>query len=142
MSNIPADEKLIERIEDALDEAEKLKTGIEAALETGFFPSAMARAAKQVSTEIGHQTIFGTINVKTLRDFAEDLARAAESERRTVCVQDDYGIAPPRIEHEYSQAGAELLTLRTTTKALADRINSVRWLLDARRIAAELLESC
>ncbi|MBY6161340.1 hypothetical protein KUV73_10685 [Mameliella alba] len=142
MSNIQADEKLIERIEDALGEAEKLRTGIEAALESGFFPGAIARAAKQISAEIGHQTIFGSIDVKTLRDFAENLARAAESERRTICVQDEYGIAPPRIEHEYTETSSGLLALRSLALALTDRINAVRWLLDARRIAAELLESC
>ncbi|MFC3616112.1 hypothetical protein ACFORG_20395 [Lutimaribacter marinistellae] len=137
-----ADEKLIERIEASLSEAEKLRIGIEAALASSRFSGPVARAAKQLSTEIVHQTIFGSVDVKILRDFAEDLARAAASERRTVCVEDDYGIAPPRIEHEHSQAGSELIALRNLALALADRINTVRWLLDARRIAAELLESC
>ncbi|SMX49920.1 hypothetical protein [Maliponia aquimaris] len=142
MSNLQADEKLIERIEEALGEADKLKTGIEAALETGFFRSAMARAAKQISTEIGNQAIFGSIDVKTLRDFAENLARAADSECRRICIQDEYGIGPPRTEEVYSETGSELLVLRSLALVLADRINAVRWLLDARRIAAELLESC
>ncbi|MGP6089304.1 hypothetical protein [Antarctobacter jejuensis] len=142
MSNLRADEKLIERIEASLCEAEKLRRGIEAGLETGFLQGAIARAAREISAEIGHKTFFDSMTVHALLRFAEDLNRAAQTERRTVCVQDDYGIAPPRIEHEHSETGSELLALRALALALAESINAVRWFLDAQRIAAELLESC